>query len=88
MKTILEIKKANARKRNLASREESLKKYEQKQAEIRKLLKQIEAGLEKHDRNASGQGGHHWGHVGDLASIASTLTDLKDRLHNTGEYAR
>jgi len=55
---------------------------------IRKLLKQIQAGLEKHDCNASGQGGHHWGHVGDLESIASTLTDLKDRLHNTGEYAK
>lgn len=88
MKSILEIKKANARKRNLASREDSLKKYKQKQAEIRKLLKQIEAGLEKYDRNASAGGGYHWGHVGDLASIASTLTDLKDRLHNTGEYAR
>ena len=67
---------------------EALKEYEQKQAEIKKLLKQIEAGLEKHDRNASGQGGHHWGHVGELTSIAETLTDLRDRLHNTGEYAK
>ncbi len=73
---------------NRANRKDSLKKYEQKQAEIRKLLKQIEVGLEKHDRNASGQGGHHWGHVGDLASIASTLTDLRDRLHKTGEYLK
>lgn len=68
-------------------RDESLVKYESKKAEIRKLLKQIEAGLEKHDRNASTHGGHRWGHVGDLASIADTLTDLKDRLHGTGEYA-
>ena len=57
-------------KRNNSSTEESLKKYEEKQAEIKKLLKQIEAGLEKHDRTASGNGGHHWGYVGDLSSIA------------------
>ena len=37
--------------------ENALDAYEQKQAEIKKLLKQIEAGLLKHDRNASGQGG-------------------------------
>jgi len=65
----------------------ALESYEAQQAEIKKLLKQIEAGLLKHDRNASGQGGHHWGHVGDLESIAETLVDLKDRLHRTGEYA-
>ena len=86
-RSILEIRKANAKKRNTASRENSLQRYEEKQAEIKKLLKQIEAGLLKHDRNASGPGGHHWGHVGDLADIAHSLTDLKDRLHGTGEYA-
>ena len=86
-RSILEIRKANAKKRNDASRESSLRKYEETQKEIRKLLKQIEAGLEKHDRKASGPGGHHWGHVGDLVSIAHTLTDLKDQLHGTGEYA-
>lgn len=68
-------------------KDEPLQEYEAKQAEIKKLLKQIEEGLRKHDRNASSQGGHHWGHVGDLTSIADTLTDLKDRLHHTGEYA-
>lgn len=72
----------------MKQKQDSLKEYEAKQKEIRKLLKQIEAGLEKHDRNASSEGGHHWGHVGDLASIASTLTEIKDRLHGTGEYAR
>jgi hypothetical protein len=86
-KSILEIKREYAKKRNMASSEESLMKYEEKQAEIKKLLKQIEAGLEKHDRDASGNGGHHWGYVGDLSSIADTLTDLRDRLHRTGEYA-
>jgi len=65
----------------------ALNEYEIKQAEIRKLLKQIEAGLEKHDRTASGKGGHNWGHVGDLTSIVESLVDLKDRLHKTGEYA-
>jgi len=71
----------------MKQKQDSLKEYETKQKEIRKLLKQIEVGLEKHDRNASGQGGHHWGHVGDLASIVETLTNLKDQLHKTGEYA-
>ena len=66
-----------------------LKAYEARQAEIEKLLKQIQAGLEKHDHNASGKpGAVNWGHVGDLASIADTLRDLKDRLHGTGEYAK
>jgi hypothetical protein len=64
-----------------------LKEYEAKQAEILKLLKQIEDGLERHDRRASSLVGHHWGHVGDLISIIDTLTDIKDRLHLTGEYA-
>ncbi|RPI95378.1 MAG: hypothetical protein EHM40_03250 [Chloroflexi bacterium] len=69
-------------------KQDALKEYETQQAQIRKLLKQIEAGLQKHDRNASSNpGGHHWGHVGDLTSIAETLTDLRDRLHGTGEYA-
>jgi hypothetical protein len=65
-----------------------LKEYEAKKAAIKKLLKQIEAGLEKHNHRASGHGGHHWGHVGDLTSIADTLTDLKDRLHYTGESTK
>ena len=88
MKSMLEIKKARRMKEIKEGKTEALKEYGEKQAEIRKLLKQIEAGLEKHDRKASGKGGHHWGHVGDLTDIASTLVDLKDRLHNTGEYAQ
>jgi hypothetical protein len=89
MKSILEIKKARRMKEIKEGKTEALKEYEQKQTEIRKLLKQIETGLEKHDRKASSNvGGHHWGHVGDLTDIASTLVDLKDRLHNTGEYAQ
>ncbi len=82
---ISELKRRN--KRDEANRAKCLKEYQEKQAAIRKLLKQIEAGLEQHDRQASGQGGHHWGHVGDLTSIAETLTDLRDRLHCKGEYA-
>lgn len=66
----------------------ALEEYETKQEELKKLLKQIEAGLLKHDRNASGKGGHHWGHVGDLTNMINTLTDIKDRLHQTGEYAK
>jgi hypothetical protein len=87
-RSILEIKKANAKKRNIASREGSLEKYEEKQAEIEHLLKDIKAGLQVHDRNASGQAGHHWGHVGDLNRITAELQDISDRLHGRGEYAK
>jgi hypothetical protein len=85
---ILQIRKANAKKRNLTSREGSLQKYEEKQAEIEKLLKQIAAGLQAHDRRASGQGGHHWGHVGDLNYVAGQLREVSDMLNGKGEYAK
>jgi septal ring factor EnvC (AmiA/AmiB activator) len=75
-----------SQRKEIEMKSDALKEYEKKQAEIKKLLKQIEAGLEKHDHEASMSGVHHWGHVGDLASIAETLNDLKDRLHGTGEY--
>ena len=67
--------------------ETALSAYEARQAEIRRLLRKIEDGLEKHDRRASSLMGHHWGHVGDLVSIVETLKDINDRLHLTGEYA-
>jgi hypothetical protein len=62
----------------------ALEAYEEKQAEIEKLLRQIKEGLLQHDRGCTPN--HHWGHVGDLTSIAETLTELRDRLHRTGEY--
>lgn len=65
----------------------ALEQYEAKQAEITKLLKQIAVGLQEHDRSASGDGGHNWEHVGDLSDMVTTLTDIRDRLHHTGEYA-
>jgi hypothetical protein len=68
--------------------QESLEKYEETQAEIEKLLKEIKAGLLVHDRTASGNGGHHWGYVGDLRHIAGELRDVSDRLHGKGEYAK
>jgi len=70
------------------SKENALKVYEEKQAEIEKLLKQIAAGLQAHDRRASGQGGHHWGHVGDLTDIEVELREISDRLNGRGEYAK
>ena len=70
------------------NKQTALEAYEEKQAEIKKLLAQITVGLEQHDRKASTTGGHSWGHVGDITDIAATLTDLKDRLHQTGEYAK
>jgi hypothetical protein len=58
-------------------------RYQEKQEEIAELLKQIQAGLEQHNQSASNK---NWCHVGDLTSIAETLTDIRDRLHGTGEY--
>jgi len=70
------------------AQQDALKEYEKKQAQIRKLLKQIEAGLEKHDRKASScRGGHHWGHAGDLEYVVDRLTEVNDFLNQTGEYA-
>lgn len=86
--SVIEIKKMRRRKDLAQSRQNALDEYECKQAEIEKLLKQIAVGLQKHDRDASGEGGHNWGHVGDLASIAAELTDIRDRLHLTGEYSK
>lgn len=69
--------------------ETPLQAYEAAQEEIRRLLKQIEAGLEAHDKRASANaGGHTWGHVGDLNGITQTLKDIKDRLHVSGEYKK
>jgi hypothetical protein len=76
------------KKQNLTRSAESLQAYEDKQAEIEKLLKRIAVGLQAHDRRASGQGGHHWGHVGDLTDIAAELREVSDRLNGTGEYAK
>jgi hypothetical protein len=60
--------------------------YRDRKAEIRKLLKSIEAGIEKHSTNAN-QDGINWGHAGDLGSIRETLQEVSDQLHGTGEYA-
>lgn len=68
--------------------ESLLERYELTQDEIRKLLRQIEAGLEAHDKRASSNGGHNWGHVGDLSHVKDILNDVKDKLHLTGEYKK
>lgn len=70
------------------AKEDALKNYERKQVEIKKLLKQIETALIVHDHKASGQGGHHWGHVGDLNHIEEQLTEARDFLMGNGEYAK
>lgn len=66
-----------------------IKEYESQKEIIEELLGEIQDGLEKHDRRASEKpGGPHWGHVGDLTSIADTLRDLRDRLHVKGGYEK
>ena len=86
MKSNADIRKA--KKSNLVCQENSLTEYEAEQARIKKLLKQIETSLVVHDHNASGLGGHHWGHVGDLRHVAGNLEELRDFLMGTGEYAK
>jgi hypothetical protein len=63
----------------------ALEAYEEHQARIQGLIKQISAGIEAHDKKCHPR--HNWGHVGDLASIEETLRDISDRLHSEGEYA-
>jgi len=65
-----------------------LEDYEAEQARIQKILKQIATALIVHDKMASGQGGHHWGHVGDLRHAESQLEEIRNRLMGTGEYAK
>lgn len=67
--------------------EQALLNYEDRKEEIQKLLKEIAAGLEEHDRKASLSGGHHWGHVGDLNQVAEELSDIRNKLMGKGEYA-
>lgn len=58
-----------------------LERYEEKQAEIRKLLKQIEAGLEKHDRATSGKpGGKNNNDVWDLNNVVHLLQEARTYL--------
>jgi hypothetical protein len=85
-KSVLEIRKVRRQKEMQESRNGALAEYEKKQREIEKLLRQIQVGLGKHDLMASGQGGHHWGHVGDLNRIEKELMDIRDRLTGSGEY--
>jgi len=61
--------------------------------ETAKLLKNIHSGLSKHYDNVTNKKGHnngeaHWGHVGDIKDIHSSLQDLHDRILQTGEYAK
>jgi hypothetical protein len=65
----------------------ALEAYETRTAAIKKVLAQIETGLEMHDKDQSLKHGHTWGSVGDLDDIYETLRDLRDRLHETGQYA-
>jgi hypothetical protein len=66
----------------------ALAAYEAEQERIEKLLAKIQAGLEAHDRKASLDGGHHWGHAEYMRHIAVTLQDLSDSLYGEGEYAQ
>lgn len=47
-------------------------------------LKEIEKGLQLIPRRANG----NWARVGDMAEVASKLSELSDFLNHTGEYSQ
>lgn len=61
----------------------SLEAYKDSQANIKKLLGQINTGLEKHNREASKSfPSHNWAHVGDLQHVEELLKEVKTFLYN------
>lgn len=73
--------------------DESHARFQHYHNESAKLLKGIHSGLSKHYDNVTNKKGYnngeaHWGHVGDIKDIHSSLQDLHDRILQTGEYAR
>lgn len=50
------------------------------------LLQDIAAGLKQHKAVTSTA--VHWGHVGDIKHVKRQLEDLRDMLHQQGEYAK
>ncbi len=73
--------------RKTQNQTDSLAAYEKAQKEIKRLLGQIEIGLLQHDQECSARGGHNWASVGDLNHYIEQLTDIRDSLMHTGEYA-
>lgn len=64
---------------------DALKEYEKKQAEIKKLLKQIDDGLRKHSQDAA-QKPENWGYLGDLEHTENQLREIRDFICKMGEY--
>ena len=56
-----------------------------RKAEIDHMLTRLQALSEEHF-NADPEG-IHWGHVGDLADMATKLREVTDRAFGEGEYA-
>lgn len=86
--SIIEIKKARRKKDMEAGRHEARAEYKRNQAQVRQLLKEIRDGLDTHQRATNENERALWGYVGDLKRITAELSDLRDRLNGTGEYAR
>lgn len=58
-----------------------LEAYEYGQALIRKMLRQVEDGLERHDHNSSGKpGGHNSVDVQNLQDVVGKLIEIKGLL--------
>jgi hypothetical protein len=69
------------------ARQEFQNDYDKKEKEIRKLLKKIETGLEKHNRKVA-QNDINWGYIGNLGYMVEQLTNVSDFVNETGEYAK
>lgn len=53
--------------------------YKEKVRKVRSLLKDVEAGVKRHERSQSRDAGN-WGYVGDMGRIAQELQDMVDSL--------
>jgi len=82
-KTVWEVKMENKKKLKQVNRENALAAYEAKQAQIKKLLKQIEAAVEQSDKDRTE--GVNWGHVGSLGHVVEELTEVRDWLKGTAK---
>ena len=60
--------------------------YTKRKAAVRELLKQISAGITKHGRKEL-KDKRNWGLAGDMGRFEEQLTNIRDCLAGTGEYA-
>ena len=57
-------------------------RYEEHQAEIRRLLNKLSDDLKRHNGEFAQTGRRNWGYPGDLAHVAELLTEACNFLNN------